>query len=86
MMTSMLSNHLIPKVVLGFRPLDIPIHFVLELSEPSPTTLPLESTDYDFSLTWTSRVHVTIILLKQEDIFYTSVEDLMSTRILEETC
>ena len=84
-MTSMLSNHLIPKVVFGFRSLDIPIRFVLELSEPSPTTLPLESTDYNFFLTWTLRVHVTIILLKQEDIFYTSVEDLVGTRILEET-
>ena len=85
-MTSMLLNYLIPKVVLGFRSLDIPIHFVLKLSEPSPTTLPLESTDYDFSLTWTSRVHVTIILLKQEDIFYMSVEDLVGTGILEEIC
>ena len=84
-MTSMLSNHLIPKVVLGFRPLVIPIRFALELSEPSPITLPLESTDYDFSLAWTSRVHVTTILSKQEDIFYTSVEDLMGTGLLEET-
>ena len=81
----MLSNHLIPKVVLGFRSLDISICFVLELSEPSPTMLLLESTDYDFSLTWTLHVHVTIILLKQEDIFYTSVEDLVGTGILEET-
>jgi len=81
----MLLNYLIPKVVLGFKPSVIPILFVLVLSEPSPTTLPLENTDYDFSLTWTSSVHVTIILSKQEDIFYTSVEDLMGTGILEET-
>jgi len=81
----MLSNHLIPKVVLGFKPLVIPILFALMLSEPSPTMLPLENTDYDFSLTWTSSVHVTIILSKQEDIFYTSVEDLTGTGILEET-
>ena len=81
----MLLNHLIPKMVFGFRSLNIPIHFVLELSEPSSTTLPLESTDYDFSLTWTSHVYVTIILLKQEDIFYMSVKDLVGTGILEET-
>jgi len=81
----MLLNHLIPKVVLGFKPLVIPILFALMLSEPSPTTLPLENTDYDFSLTWTSSVHVTIILSKQEDIFYTSVKDLTGTGILEET-
>ena len=72
-------------MALGFRPSDIPIHFVLELSEPSPTTLPLESIDYDFSLTWTSHVYVIIILSKQEDIFYMSVKDLMGTKILEET-
>ena len=81
----MLLDHLIPKVVLGFKPLVIPILFALMLSEPSPTTLPLENTDYDFSLTWTSSVHVTIILSKQEDIFYMSVEDLTGTGILEET-
>jgi len=73
-------------MVLGFKPSVISILFALVLSEPSPTTLPLENTDYDFSLTWTSSVHVTIILSKQEDIFYTSVEDLMGTGILEETC
>ena len=81
----MLLDHLIPKVVLGFKPLVIPILFALMLSEPSPTTLPLENTDYNFSLTWTSSVHVTIILSKQEDIFYMSVEDLTGTGILEET-
>jgi len=82
----MLSNHLIPKAVLGFKPSVIPILFALMLSEPSPTMLPLENTDYDFSLTWTLSVHVTIILSKQEDIFYMSVEDLTDTGILEETC
>jgi len=81
----MLLNHLIPKVVLGFKPLVIPILFALMLSEPSPTTLPLENTDYNFSLTWTSSVHVTIILSKQEDIFHMSVKDLTGTGILEET-
>ena len=81
----MLSDHLIPKVVLGFKPLVIPILFALVLSEPSPTTLPLENTDYNFSLTWTLSVHVTIILSKQENIFYMSVEDLTGTGILEET-
>jgi len=85
MMTSMLSNHLIPKVALGFRPSAIPILFALVLSEPSPIMLPLENTDYDFSLTRTSSVYATIILLKQEDIFYMSVEDLTGTGILEET-
>jgi len=86
MTTSMLSNHLIPKVVLGFKPSVILILFALVLSEPSPTMLPLENTDYDFFLTWTLSVHVTIILSKQEDIFYMSVEDLTDTGILEETC
>ena len=86
MTTSMLSNHHILKVALGFRSLVTPIRFVLEHPEPLPITLPLESTDYDSSLTWTLRVHATIILLKQEDISYTIVKDLMGTGIREETC
>ena len=85
-MTSMLSNYLISKMILGFKPLVIPILFALVLSELLPTILPLENTDYNFSLTWTSSVHVTIILSKQKDIFYMSVEDLTGTGILEETC
>ena len=81
MTTLMLSNHHILKVALGFRSLVTPIHFVLEHPEPSPIMLPLESTDYDSSLTWTSRVHAAIILSKQEDISYTIVKDLMGTGI-----
>ena len=81
MVTSMLSNHHILKVALSFRPLVTSIRFVLKHPEPSPITLPLESTDYDSFLTWTSRVHTTIILSKQEDIFYMIVKDLTDTGI-----
>ena len=81
----MLLNRLTPKVVLGYRPLDILIRFVLKWSEPSPIMRPLESIGYESSLTWTLHVHVTIILLKQEDIFHISVEDLIGTGIREET-
>ena len=77
----MLLNRLTPKVVLGYRPLDILIRFVLERSEPSPIMRPLESIGYESSLTWTLHVHVIIILSRQEDIFYMSVEDLMGTGI-----
>ena len=81
MTTSMLSNHHIPEVAHGFRSLVTPIRFAPEHPEPSPITLPLESTDYNSSLTWTLHVYVTIILSKQEDISYTSVKDLMGTGI-----
>ena len=81
MTTSMLSNHHILKVALGFRSLVTPIRFVLEHPEPLPITLPLESTDYDSSLTWTSCVYAAIILSKQEDISYMIVKDLTGTGI-----
>jgi len=74
-----LLSHLIPKKVLGYRPLDIQIRYVLEQSEPSQIMLPLENIGYISPPTWTSCVHVTITQLKLGDIFYTSVEDLTGT-------
>ena len=46
--------------------------------------LPLESTGYDLSLTWTSRVHVTTIQLSQGDIYCMIAEDLMGIGTPEE--
>jgi len=46
----------------------------------------LESIGYNFSQVWTSRVHATIILSSQGDIFFMSARDLMDTGILEDTC
>ena len=74
----------ISKEVLGFRLLDIQIHYVLEWSELSQIMLPLENIGYVSSLTWTSHVYVTITQSKLGDISYTSVEDLMDTGIREE--
>ena len=45
----------------------------------------LESIGYDFSREWTSRVHATIILSSQGDIFFMSARDLMGIGTLEET-
>ena len=80
----MLLSRLIPKEVLGYRLLDIQIHYVLERSEPSQIMLPLENIGYVSSPTWTLCVHVTIIQLKLGDIFYMNVEDLTDTGIREE--
>jgi len=77
-------SRLIPKEVLGYRPLDIQIHYVLEWSEPSQIMLPLENIGYISPPTWTSRVHVTITQSKLGDIFYMSVEDLAGTGTQEE--
>ena len=71
----------IPKEVLGFRLLDIQIHYVLKWSELSQIMLPLENIGYVSFLTWTSRVHVTITQSKLGDISYMSVKDLMDTGI-----
>ena len=80
----MLLSRLIPKEILGFRLLDIQIHYVLERSELSQIMLLLENIGYVSSLTWTSRVHVTITQSKLGDISYMSVKDLMDTGIWEE--
>jgi len=74
-------SRLIPKEILGFRLLDIQIHYALEWSELSQIMLPLENIGYVSSLTWTSRVHVTITQSKLGDMSYMSVEDLMDTGI-----
>ena len=74
-----LLSRLIPKEILGYRPLDIQIRYVLEQSEPSQIMLPLENIGYVSLPTWTSRVYVTIIQSKLGDIFYMSVEDLTGT-------
>jgi len=79
-----LLSRLIPKEVLGYRPLDIQIRYVLERSEPSQIMLLLENIGYVSPPTWTSRVHVTITQLKLGDIFYMSVEDLTGTGTREE--
>ena len=81
-----LLSRLIQKEVLGYRPLDIQIRYVLKQSEPSQIMLPLENIGYVSLPTWTSRVHVTITQSKLGDIFYTSIEDLMGTRTQEEIC
>jgi len=81
-----LLSRLIPKEVLGYRPLDIQIRYVLERSEPSQIMLPLENIGYVSPPTWTSCVHVTITQSKLGDIFYMSVEDLMGTGTQEEIC
>jgi len=57
---------------------------VLALQEQLPTMLPLGSTDYDSSLTWTSRVYVTTIRSSQEDIYCMIAEDLTGIETPEE--
>jgi len=79
-------SRLIPKEVLGFRLLDIQIHYVLERSELSQIMLPLVNIGYTSSLTWTLRVHVTITQSKLGDMSYMSVEDFVDTGIREEIC
>ena len=83
-MTLMLSNHPTQEVDLGYKPLASRIHFVLALQEQLPTMLPLGSTGYDFSLTWTSRVHVTTIRSRRGDIYCMIAEDLMGIGTPEE--
>ena len=46
----------------------------------------LGSTGYDFSLTWTSCVHVTTIQSRWEDIYCMIAEDLMGIGTPEEIC
>ena len=81
----MLSNLIKPKVVHGSNRSAIPIHYAPAQWEQLPTMLLLESIGYDFSWVWTSRVHATIILSSQGDIFFMSVRDLMGIGTLEET-
>jgi len=80
----MLLNHPTQEVGLGFKPLAIRIRFVLALQEQLPTMLPLGSTGYDFSLTWTSRVHVTTIRSSRGDIYCMIAKDLTGTGTPEE--
>ena len=84
-MTLTLSNLIKSKVVHGSNCLAIPICYALALREQLPTMLLLESIGYDFSREWTSRVHATIILSSQGDIFFMSARDLMGIGTLEET-
>ena len=81
----MLSNHPMPEVVLGFKLSVTLIRYAPTLSEQLPTMLLLESTGYDFSLTWISHVHAITILSNRGDIYYTSAKDLMGIGIPEET-
>jgi len=74
-----------PEVALGFKLLATLIRYVSELSEQLPTMFLLESTGYDFSLTWISRVYAIIILSNQEDIYYMSAKDLTGIGTPEET-
>jgi len=85
-MISMLSNHPMPEVVLGFKLSVTLIRYASALSEQLPTTLLSESTGYDFSLTWILHVHAITILSNQGDIYYTSAKDLTGIGIPEETC
>jgi len=71
-------------VGLGSKPLAIQICFALTLQEQLPTMLPLGSTGYDSSLTWTSHVHVTTIPSSQGDIYCMIAEDLMGIGTPEE--
>jgi len=83
-MTLMLLNHSTQEMGLGSKPLAIRIRFALALQEQLPTMLPLGSTGYDSSLTWTSRVHVTTIRSSRGDIYYMIAEDLMGIGTPEE--
>ena len=85
-MTLMLSNHPTQEVNLGSKPSAIRIRFALTLQEQLPTMLPLGSTGYDFSLTWTSCVHVTTIRSSREDIYCMITKDLMGIGTPEEIC
>ena len=84
MMILTLLNRLIPKEVHGFKCLAILTHCVPTPLEQSPTMLLLESTGYDFSRTWTFRVHATTIQLNRGDIFFMNARGLMGIGILEE--
>ena len=84
MMNLMLSNHLTSKVVRGSKYSATLIHYVLTLLELLPIMLLLGSTGYDFSLTWTSYAHATIILSNLGDIYYMSATDLMGIGTPEE--
>ena len=81
----MILNHLTQEVVRGFKLSAILIRYVLAWSGLLPTMLQLESIGYDSSWTWILHVHATIILSNREDIYYTSVKDLMGIGTLEET-
>jgi len=83
-MTLMLSNHPTQEVGLGFKPSAFRIRFALVLQEQLPTMLPLGSTGYDFSLTWTLHVLVTTIRSSRGDIYYMIAEDLMGIGTPEE--
>jgi len=85
MMILMPLNHLVPKEVHSFKCSDIPTRYVPVPLEQSPTTLLLESTGYDFSQTWTFRVHATTIQSNRGDIFFTNARGSMGIGILEET-
>ena len=84
MTISTLLNLYIPKEDLGSKSLVILTCCVLVLWEPSLITLQLESISWDSSPTKTSNVLVATIPLSQEDIFSTSVWDLMGTGTQEE--
>ena len=81
-----LSNHLMPKVVLGYNHLATQIRYAPAPLEQLPIMLLLGSIGYDFSLAWISHVHATIILSNRGDIYYTSAADLTGIGTLEETC
>ena len=72
--------------VCGFKLLVTPTLYMREQSEQLPIMLRLVNTDYDFSQTWNSLVHITTILSKQEGTYCMSVEDLTGIGIHKETC
>ena len=85
-MTILMTSNLIkPKVVHGSNRSAILIRYAPAQQEQLPTMLLLESIGYDFSLVWISRVHATIILSSQGDIFFMSARDLTGIGTLEET-
>ena len=84
MMNLMTLNHHMSKVVHGFNLLATLIRYVLMLPELLPVTLPLGSTGYNFSCTWTSHAHAIIILSNLGDIYYMSAADLTGVGTQEE--
>ena len=84
MMIPIPSNPTTKKAVLGFKPSDVLIRYVLAQLEPLQTMLLLANIGCDSFLAWIFRVHVPTILSKLEDTFSINAKDSMGTGTQEE--